>query len=55
MFGKIAAVIDDNGRSLAAPRQDQGQSQDGAVTVEPVGWLFHDSPPVLSGFIRCLV
>ena len=48
MFFNIAAVIDDNGWGLATPRQDEGQSQGDAVTVKPAGWLFHDSPPILS-------
>ena len=49
MFLRIAAVIDDNGRGLAAPRQGEGQSQGDAVTVKPAGLLLHNFPLILSG------
>jgi hypothetical protein len=48
MFFIIAAVIDDNARGLAAPRQGEGKGQGDSVKVKSAGWLFHDSP-FLSG------
>lgn len=48
MFLIIAAVIDNNGRGLAAPGQDegqgQGQGQGDAVTLKPANACFHESP-----------
>ena len=48
MFSIIAAVIYGNCWGLAAPCQNQGQSQDDAVTGKPADFLFHDSPLVFA-------